>query len=360
MSQWNNWNRRQFVLGGGAALGATALPFSEAQSASYPTRPITLVVATKQGGGVDGVSRTVAPMMEKTLGGATINVVNKTGATGSIGGTFVYNKPNDGHWWFASGGFNRGLRALGLMDHTAWEHWQYFGADTSIMSLSVPPNSPYNSVGDLIKAAKKNPGKLRMSGNGLGGTWHLAASLLMSVTGTDFRFVPYKGGKPATTAALKGEVDVACSGLHEQLDVVKAGRLKHLAIAVSKPRKIQGVSLRAITEDVPELEGKTPVGGGMAMALRRDTPVAILKSVSKAWMDAVGSKEFHEKDMRKPRFPNPVVGADADKRAALWETVAANLLHGVGKAKKSPKDLGLPAIKDFESWWPPKGYKPRI
>ncbi|MBT7768397.1 MAG: tripartite tricarboxylate transporter substrate binding protein, partial [Rhodospirillales bacterium] len=86
MSQWNDWNRRQFVLGGGAALGASALPFGEAQAASYPTRPITLVVATKQGGGVDGVSRTVAPMMEKSLGGATINVVNKTGATGSIGG----------------------------------------------------------------------------------------------------------------------------------------------------------------------------------------------------------------------------------------------------------------------------------
>lgn len=102
-------------------------------------------------------------------------------------------------------------------------------------------------------------------------------------------------------AALKGEVDVACSGLHEQLDVVKAGRLKHLAIAVSKPRKIQGVNLRAITEDIPALEGKTPMGGGMAMALRRDTNVGILKTVSKAWMAALGSEEFKEKDTRKPR-----------------------------------------------------------
>jgi tripartite-type tricarboxylate transporter receptor subunit TctC len=319
-----------------------------------------MVIATKQGGGVDGVARTIAPMMEKTLGNATINVVNKTGATGSIGGTFVYGQPNDGHWWFCSGGFNRGLRALGLMDQVGWEDWQYFGADTSIMSLSVPPDSKFNSLEDVIKAAKDNPGKLRMSTNGLGGTWHLAAALMMSVSGTDFRIVPYKGGKPATTAALKGVVDIACSGLHEQLDAVKAGRLKHLAIAVDKPMTIQGQNLKPITDAIPDLKGKTPIGGGMSAALRRDTDVGVLKQVSTAWLAAINSKEFHAADMRKPRFPDPVVGADADKRAALWETVAANLLHDVGKAKKSPKDLGLPSIAEFENWWPPKGYKPRI
>lgn len=319
-----------------------------------------MIVATKQGGGVDGVARTLEPLLEPRLGNATINVVNKTGATGSIGGEFVWNKPPDGHWWFCSGGFNRGLRALGLMDKIGWQDWQYCGADTSIMSLSVPPDSPFNSLEDLIKHAKDNPGKLRMSGNGLGGTWHLAASLVMKISGTDFRFVPYKGGKPATTAALKGEVDVACSGLHEQLDAVKAGRLKNLAISVDKEMNIQGQALKPITDAIPALKGKTPIGGGMSMAMRRDTDIGVLKTVSKNWLDAVNSKEFHAIDMKKPRFPDPTIGADADKRAALWETVAANLLADVGKAKKSPKDLGLPKIEEFESWWPPKGYKPRI
>jgi len=355
----SNWDRRDFLTGVGMTLGATALPF-DAFAAKWPTRPITLIVATKPGGGVDGVSRVVAPLLEPQLNNATINVVNKTGATGSIGGTFVFGKPPDGHWWFASGGFNRGLRALGLMDQVGWEDWQYHGADTSIMSLSVPPDSPIKDMADLIKRAKDNPGKLRMSTNGLGGTWHLAAALFMSVSGTKFRIVPYKGGKPATTAALKSEVDVACSGLHEQLDSVKAGRLRHLAIAVDKTMKIQGQTLKPITDSVPGLKGKTPIGGGMAMAMRRDTDVGILKQVAKAWLAAINSDKFHKIDMKKPRFPDPVVGADADKRAALWETVAANLLHDVGKAKNSPKKLGLPSIAEFENWWPPKGYKPRI
>ena len=356
----NDWERREVLRVMGLATMASAIPLSGAFAAKWPSRPINFIVATKAGGGVDGVSRTVSPMLEKRLGDATINVVNKTGATGSIGGKFVYGKPADGHWWFASGGFSRGLRALGLWDLNGYEHWQYYGADTSIMSMSVPPDSKINSMDDLIKAAKDNPGKLRMSGNGLGGTWHLAAALFMQQTGTKFRFVPYKGGKPATTAALKGEVDVAVSGLHEQLDSVKAGRLKNLCIAVDKTMKIQGQTLRPITDSVPSLKGKTPIGGGMALALRRDTDPAILKSLADAWMASINSKKFHDIDMKKPRFPSPVVGADADKRALLWETVAANLLHGAGKAKKSPKDIGLPSINEFESWWPPKGYKPAI
>ncbi|MEQ8195669.1 MAG: tripartite tricarboxylate transporter substrate-binding protein, partial [Rhodospirillales bacterium] len=182
----------------------------------------------------------------------------------------------------------------------------------------------------------------------------------MSQSGTKFRVVPYKGGKPATTAALKKEVDVACSGLHEQLDAIKAGRLRNLCICNDKELSIQGQNLKPITDAVPKLKGKVPIGGGMSMAMRRDTDVGILKKISKEWLASINSKKFHEIDMKKPRFPDPVVGADADKRALLWETVAANLLADVGKAKKSPKDLGLPSIDEFENWWPPKGYKPRV
>ncbi len=352
-------DRREFAKLLGASGVAAAFPLQSA-FAAWPSRPITMVVATAQGGGVDGVARTLEPLLEPRLGNATINVVNKTGATGSIAGEFVWGKPPDGHWWFCSGGFNRGLRALGLMDQIGWKDWQYCGADVSIMSLSVPPDSPFNSLEDLIKNAKDNPGKLRMSGNGLGGTWHLAASLVMNVSGTNFRFVPYKGGKPATTAALKREVDVACSGLHEQLDSIKAGQLKNLAIAVDEEMNIQGQALKPITDAIPGLKGKTPIGGGMSMAMRRDTDPGILKTVSTNWRGAVDSKEFHAIDMKKPRFPDPKVGADADRRAALWETVAANLLAEVGKAKKTPQELGLPSIAEFDNWWPPKGYQPRI
>lgn len=353
-----NWNRRDFLKGVGLTVGASALPLGSAYGADWPSRPITAVVATKQGGGVDGVARSLAPLMEPRLDNATINVVNKTGATGSIATDFVWNKPPNGYFWFLAGGFNRGLRVLGLIDTVSYLDWQFYGADTSIMSFSVPVDSDIKDMADLLKRAKDAPGKLRMSVNGPGGTWYLGATLVMQQSGTDFKLVPYKGGKPATTAALKKEVDVAGSGLHEQLDSIKAGHLRNLCIAVDKPLAIQGQNLNPITDAIPKLKGKTPIGGGASMAMRRDTDPAILKEVADAWLASVNSDEFHKIDMRKPRFPDPKVGADADRRAALWECIAANLLADTGLAKKDLKDLNIPPIDEFDSWWPPKGYKP--
>ncbi|MEQ8194266.1 MAG: tripartite tricarboxylate transporter substrate-binding protein, partial [Rhodospirillales bacterium] len=164
----DEWKRREVLRTMGLATMASAIPLTEVFAAKWPSRPITMIIATKAGGGVDGVARTVAPMLESRIKNATLNVVNKTGATGSIGGKYVFGKPADGHGMFCAGGFNRGLRALGLWDLTGTKDWQYFGADTSIASISVPIDSPIKSMEDLVKQAKDNPGKLRMSTNGLG------------------------------------------------------------------------------------------------------------------------------------------------------------------------------------------------
>ena len=355
----SEWNRRDFLKGTGVLVGSAALPL-EAFAAAYPTRPITAVVATALGGGVDTVMRTLSPIFEPALNNATINVVNKPGATGSIAGTYVLNQPPDGYHWFCAGSFNRGLRPLGLMTAVPYKDWQYYGVDTSIASVSVLPDSPIKDMEDLIRRAKDNPGKLRMATNGLGGTWHIAGSLIMQQSGTNFRIVPYNGGKPAQEACLKGEVDVTVNGLHEQLEFIKAGRLRNLSVCTGEAMDIQGQHLKSITDFVPGLKGKTPIGGGTAMCMRRDTDPEILRMVAKAWVPGVNSEKFRAIEGKKARFPDPVIGEAADKRATLWEVTAANLLQAVGKAKKSPKELGLPTIAEFDNWWPPKGYKPRI
>jgi hypothetical protein len=150
------------------------------------------------------------------------------------------------------------------------------------------------------------------------------------------------------------------NGLHEQLEFIKSGHLRNLAVCTGEAMDIQGQHLKSIVDVVPGLKGKTPVGGGTAMAMRRDTDPGILRTVAKAWVAGVKSKKFMEIEGKKARFPDPVVGEEADKRATLWEVVGANLLHESGKAKKTPKELGLPTIAEFDKWWPPKGYKPRI
>jgi tripartite-type tricarboxylate transporter receptor subunit TctC len=354
-----NWNRRDFLQDTGLILGSMALPL-DVLAAAYPGRPVTAFGATPVGGGVDKVARSLTPLMEPLLGNATINNVNKPGATGTVAGAYVLSQPADGYSWLFTGSFMRGTRAMGLTASVPYKDWQYFGADTSIASIAVLPDSPIKDMEDLIRRAKDGPGKLRMATDGLGGTWFLAASLMMQLSGTNFRLVPYNDGGAAQTGALKGEVEVTLNGVHEQLELLKAGRLRNLCVFTDKALDIQGQHLKTVVDFVPKLKGKTPVGGGVAMSLRRDTDPGILRDISKAWLGAVSSQKFHEIESKKSRFPAPVVGADADRRATLWEVTAANLLASVGKAKKSPKDLGLPSIDEFDNWWPPKGYKARI
>ncbi len=352
--------RRDFLKLMGAGGAAATLPFDLSYAAGFPNRPITQVVSTALGGGVDTVARAVSAQMKINLGNATINSVNKTGGTSSIATKFVFSQPSDGYTWLACPGFDRGLRILGKDTTVPYKDWQYFGCDTSYMSLAVLPNSPIKDLADLIDRAHKKPGGLRMATNGPGGTWYLAALLVERASKTKFRLVPYNGGFPAMKACLEGEVDVTCNGLHEQLPFIKTGKLRNLAVAVSAPLDIQGVKLQPITNWLPSLKSVTPIGGGYSLALKRDTDKAVLKQIADAWVKSVNSKEFQAFDGKKPRFPDPVVGEAADKRAALWDCVASNLLVTAGLNKKGLKELDIPTIEEFEHWWPPKGYKPAI
>jgi putative tricarboxylic transport membrane protein len=352
--------RRDFLKLMGAAGAATTLPFDASFAASLTSRPITQVVSTSLGGGVDTVARNLEPLMEHNLGGATINSINKTGGTSSIATKYVFSQPSDGHTWLACPGFDRGLRILNLDNTVNYKDWQYYGCDTSYMSIAVLPDSPIKSLEDLLEKGRKEPGKLRMATNGPGGTWYLAALLVERASKAKYKLVPYKGGAPAMKSCLAGETDVTCNGLHEQLPFIKAGKLRNLAVAVSAPLTIQGVTLKPITDVLPSLKEVTPIGGGFSLALKRNTDSAILKQIADAWLKSIADPKFQAVEAKKPRFPDPVVGEKADRRAALWDCVASNLLVDAGLNKKSLKELDIPSIEDFGKWWPPKGYKPVI
>ena len=352
--------RRDFLKLIGAGGAAATLPFDMSLAAGFPSRPITQVVSTSLGGGVDTDARQLEPLMEKNLGGATINSINKTGGTSSIATKFVYSKPADGYTWLACPGFDRGLRILNLDNTVNYKDWQYYGCDTSYMSIAVLPNSPIKDMNDLLEKGRKEPGKIRMATNGPGGTWYLAALLVERAGKAKYKLVPYKGGKPAMKSCLEGETDVTCNGLHEQLPFIKTGKLRNLCVAVSEPLTIQGQHLKPITDWLPSLKTVTPIGGGFSVALKRSTDKAILKQIADAWMKSVNDKKFQEIEAKKPRFPDPVVGEAADRRAALWDCVASNLLVDAKLNKKSLKELDIPSIEDFDKWWPPKGYKPAI
>ncbi len=349
-----------------AAFMALALSLVPgAAKAEWPERPITLVVMYAAGGGTDTIIRALSAEMAKNTGW-NINVINKPGAVGGIATNYVLGKPADGYTILGAANYNKFVRVMDHSTSKAWEDWQYFQAANSVASWSVRPESPFKTFEDAIAAAKKNPGKVSISTSGTGGLWQELALIVSEAAGVKLKYVPYKGGKPATLAGLQGEVDIAGGGLHEHISFIRAGKLRNLQH--TSPESIDdpegGGHLRSVGEAIPSLKPSLPIGATYNMAVKRDTPLDVLKKIEKAFVDAANSDSF--KDLMKKKYYslNIATGTEADKRAARMEAITARTFYNtrdqIGKKVKSPEELGLPDPADFDKWWPPKGYKARM
>lgn len=360
-------NRRKFIAGAGAAgvVAATPMFFTRnARAANWPERPITTVVMYGAGGGTDTIIRTITGEMAK-IAGWEINVINKPGAVGGVATRFMLNKKEDGYWWMGAANYNKFVRIMGHSESKAWEDWQYFQAANSLASWSVRADSPYQTFEDVIAAAKANPGKITISTSGTGGLWQELALIVSEAAGVQLKFVPYKGGKKATLAGLQGEVDIAGGGVHEHVELLKAGKLRNLQQTGPSDITIDGVgTLRSVGNMLPALKPLLPLSGIYNLAFRRNTPLDILEKIKPVFAEAVKSEKF-QGILKSKHFQEDIrFGADADRRAAQVESVTAqtfwNTKDQIGKKVKSPEELGLPNPDNFDKWWPPQNYKPRM
>ncbi|NQV99754.1 MAG: tripartite tricarboxylate transporter substrate binding protein [Rhodospirillales bacterium] len=360
-------NRRKFIAAAGAAgvVAATPLFFTRnVRAANWPERPITAVIMYGAGGGTDVLIRSLTSEMAR-IAGWEINVINKPGAVGGVATRFMLNKPEDGYWWMGAANYNKFVRIMGHSDSKAWEDWQYFQAANSLASWSVRTDSPYQTFEDVIAAAKANPGKISISTSGTGGLWQELALIVSEAAGVKLKYVPYKGGKAASLAGLQGEVDIAGGGVHEHVELLKAGKLRNLQQTGPEDITIDGVgTLRSVGNMLPSLKPLLPLSGIYNIALRRNTPLDILDKIQPVFAEAVKSETF-QGILKSKHFQEDIrFGQDADRRAAQVEAVTAktfwNTKDQIGKEVKSLDELGLPDPDSFDKWWPPQGYKPRM
>ncbi|MBT3765041.1 MAG: hypothetical protein HOF84_04245, partial [Rhodospirillales bacterium] len=213
--------KKLLVLAAGVAVvGASA---SQVEAA-WPERPITTVVMFSAGGGTDTVIRTLAGEIAKSTGW-TIKVINKPGAVGGKATKYVLKKPANGYTFLGAANFNKFVRVMGHSKSKAWMDWQYFQAANSVASWSVRKDSKFQTTEEVIAFAKKNPGKVTISTSGTGGLWQELALIVSQAAGIKLKFIPYKGGKPATLAGLQGEVDITGGGVHEHVEFIRSGQL---------------------------------------------------------------------------------------------------------------------------------------
>lgn len=348
----------------GVAAGVAVLTFSPSKgwAANWPRRPITLVIQYSEGGGTDTIVRAVARAMEKKLG-VSLRAVNQPGAGGALAAEFVAQKNSDGYWLLGGADYSKIFRVLGYTDKAPWMEWQFMKVGRSVPAWAVAPDSRFKTLAEVVEAGRANPGTIRISNAGVGTIWHEATLVALERnTGAKFIHVPYDSGAAATLAILQGEAEVVGSGVHEQIEYLRSNKIRNLAVFRGEPLEIEGLPepLRPVTEFVPTAAELGMIQGVYGIAIKRDVPTEVLQALQAAVREAVADPEFIAVLKNRVMFPEFKSGEEADKEAALFESVTAWLYDDIGMQglKKTPEEIGIPRPEDFEGWWPPKDYKP--
>ncbi len=216
------------ILGIAAATGA--------QAQAWPAKPVTLLVPFPPGGSTDMIARSIGPKLQEKYG-STFVVDNRAGAGGAVGAAAVKRAAPDGYTIFVS---SLGPLVIGphLLKNTGYDAVKDFDYITVAVQapniLTVPANSPHKTVADVIAFHKANPAKMTFASAGNGSSDHLTAELFWQQTGTTGVHVPYKGGAPAMTDLLGGQVDATFMNINTGLPNIRGGKLRALAITSTK------------------------------------------------------------------------------------------------------------------------------
>lgn len=217
------------------AVAATLLALA-AHAQTWPSKPVTLLVPFPPGGSSDAVARALGPKLQERFG-QTFFVENRAGATGTIGAGQVKRAAPDGHTFLVTslGPLVIAPHLLKAVPYDAGKDFDYLTVAVQAPNvLVVPPSSPHKSVADVIAHLKANPDKMSFASSGNGSSDHLTAELFWLQTGTSGSHIPYKGGGPAISDLLGGQVDAGFMNINSVIQHINAGKLKVLAITSEK------------------------------------------------------------------------------------------------------------------------------
>lgn len=271
------------------SLGILALG---AQAQSWPEKPVTLVVPFPPGGSTDQVARAVGPRLTEKFKQSFL-VDNKPGATGTIGATFVQRAAPDGYTFLVTS-----LGPLVIVPHLlkGLQYDALHGFDLITVAvqspnvLVVPANSPHKTVADVIAYEKANPGKMSFASAGNGSSDHLTAELFWQQTGTKGVHIPYKGGAPAHTDLIGGQVDASFQNINAVSQYIKAGKMRALAITSAKRSPVLPDVPTLAEAGVPNVE----VASWQAIVAPKGLPPAVREKAHAAFVEALKDPKVRE------------------------------------------------------------------
>ena len=280
---------RRFVLGCLAALFSAT-----AAAQSYPSKPIKLVVGYAAGGPTDVIARLIAQDMSATLGQGVV-VENKTGANGLIGTQEVKRAAPDGYTVLMTT-LSHNVNALLLKEKAQYDPIKDFAPIGLVCVLPLVmvtgKDSPFNSVQDVVKAAKAKPGDLTYASAGNGGSAHLAGALLETLSGTKMTHVPFRGNAPALTEVMAGRVSFMFYPMVGIAEHVAQKRLKALAVSTDKRHPDYP---NAPTMSESGFRGFEHHMQGLGLVAPAGTPAAAIKTLNEAMRASLAKPATQEK-----------------------------------------------------------------
>ena len=314
--------RRTFL---NLVAGAVALPgiSGAARAEVYPSRPVHIIVPVPPGGALDIIARLMGQWLSDHLG-QTFVIENRPGAGTNIGIDAVAHSPADGYTLLL-------IPQSVTTNATLFQHLNFdFIRDivpvAMISSLplvmEVNVSNPAKTVPEFIAWAKANPGKISMASGGTGSASHIGGELFKMMTGVDMLHVPYKGGAPAITDLMGGQIQVYFSPLPESISVIKGGKVRALAVTTAK-RTASLPDVPTIGEFVPGFQINTWQGIGAP----KNTSAEIVAMLNKEINAALADEKIKARLAQIGSEPNPMSPAEFEKLVVDETAKWAKVIH---------------------------------
>ena len=309
--------RRRFLhLAAGAAALPTASRFAWAQA--YPSRPVRLIIGYPPGGSADITARLTGQWLSERLGQPVV-IESRPGAATNLATEAVVRASPDGYTLLLVAPANA-INAT-LYDKLSFDFLRDIVPVAGIIRFPnvvvVNPSLPIKTIPELIAYAKANPGKLNMASSGNGSTIHMSGELFKMLTGINMVHVPYRGGAPALTDLIAGQVHVMFDNIPTSAEHIKAGRLRGLAVTSASRSQVLP-DLPTVSDFLPGYEASAWYGLGVP----KNTPDEVIDKINKGMN---------------------VVLADPKSQARFAE-LGASLLPG------SPADFSRLVADETEKW----------
>ncbi|MBA3588537.1 tripartite tricarboxylate transporter substrate binding protein [Methylibium sp.] len=319
-------NRRHALLAFGAA------PWALHAQSTWPNKPVRIVVPFAAAGTTDILARALAPEFQQAFGQPFI-VENKPGAGGNIGAAEVARSEGDGHTLLMGTVGTHGIN-VSLYPKLPYDPIKDFVPVTLVaavpnvlvMNPAKAKAAGIDSVADLIKYAKANPGKLNMASSGNGTSIHLAGELFKTSTGTYMLHFPYRGSAPALLDLVGGTMDLMFDNLPSAMAQIRAGRL--VALAVTSAQRSPALP------DVPTVAEAGPAGSGLAdyeasswfgLFAPAGTPMEVVNRVQQQTAKALSAPALKERLQAQGAVPSGMSSADfarfAERETQKWAGV---------------------------------------